>query len=59
MRPHSTGHTSITGRSHITMPPEWMPRCRGAFCSSAEQLTTAAGLVAPMLVLGFDLVGDQ
>jgi hypothetical protein len=30
MRPHSVGHTSMTGRSHITMPPEWMPRCRGA-----------------------------
>ena len=26
MRAHSTGHTSITGRSHSTMPPEWMPR---------------------------------
>ena len=26
---HSTGQTSMTGRSHSTMPPEWMPRCRG------------------------------
>ena len=29
MRAHSTGHTSAIGRSQITMPPEWMPRCRG------------------------------
>ena len=26
MRAHSTGHTSATGRSQSTMPPEWMPR---------------------------------
>ena len=26
---HSTGQTSTTGRSQITMPPEWMPRWRG------------------------------
>ena len=26
IRPHSTGQTSTTGRSQMTMPPEWMPR---------------------------------
>ena len=26
IRAHSTGHTSTTGRSQMTMPPEWMPR---------------------------------
>ena len=42
MRAHSTGHTSITGRSHSTMPPEWMPRWRGA-CSTCERPARAAG----------------
>ncbi len=43
IRPHSTGQTSITGRSHITIPPEWMPRCRGAFCNSSASETTIGG----------------
>ena len=34
MRACSIGTTSPTGRSVSTMPPEWMPRCRGAFSSS-------------------------
>ena len=38
MRAHSTGHTSITGRSQITMPPEWMPRWRGKSEHLAGQL---------------------
>ena len=29
IRPHSTGQTSMTGRSHRTMPAEWIPRWRG------------------------------
>ena len=29
IRPHSTGQTWATGRSQITIPPEWIPRCRG------------------------------
>ena len=37
-RAHSTGHTSTMGRSQITMPPEWMPRCRGACSSSAASI---------------------
>ena len=28
-RAHSTGHTSTTGRSQMTIPPECRPRCRG------------------------------
>src|SRR6478752_6166693 len=43
MRPHSTGQTSTTGRSQITMPPVWIPICRGAFCSSAARSTTRCG----------------
>ncbi|BCB82636.1 hypothetical protein Pflav_090460 [Phytohabitans flavus] len=44
IRAHSTGHTSITGRSQITMPPEWMPRCRGNVCSSLANSTTCPGM---------------
>ena len=40
IRPHSTGHTSITGRSQMTIPPEWMPRCRGASSTCSGQLET-------------------
>ena len=29
MRAHSTGQHSTSGRSAITIPPEWMPRWRG------------------------------
>ena len=29
MRAHSTGQNSTSGRSAITIPPEWMPRWRG------------------------------
>jgi hypothetical protein len=45
IRPHSTGQTSITGRSHITIPPEWMPRCRGASSISAASSITDAGML--------------
>ena len=40
IRPRSIGHTSPTGRSVSTMPPEWMPRCRGAFSSCSASSTT-------------------
>ena len=43
MRPHSTGHTSMTGRSQMTMPPEWMPRCRGKSSTCAGQLQHVGG----------------
>ena len=42
-RPHSTGHTSTTGRSHSTMPPEWMPRWRGKCSTSAARSSTSSG----------------
>ncbi len=29
IRPHSSGTTWWSGRSAITIPPEWIPRCRG------------------------------
>jgi hypothetical protein len=29
IRPHSTGTTCHSGRSAITIPPEWIPRWRG------------------------------
>ena len=43
IRPHSTGHTSITGRSQMTIPPEWMPRCRGASSTCSARSITARG----------------
>ena len=42
--PHSTGHTSITGRSQITIPPEWMPRWRGASSTWAARSRTSSGI---------------
>ncbi len=44
MRPHSTGQTSATGRSHMTIPPEWMPRWRGKSSTSAARASTSAGM---------------
>ena len=44
MRACSIGTTSPTGRSVSTMPPEWMPRCRGAFSNSEARVTTASGM---------------
>ena len=44
MRPHSTGHTSMIGLSQMTMPPEWMPRCRGMFSTSAAISSTRPGM---------------
>ena len=29
MRAHSTGQHSVSGRSAITIPPEWMPEVAG------------------------------
>ena len=47
MRPHSTGHTSTTGRSHSTMPAEWMPRWRGRSSTSAASSATSGGTPPP------------
>ncbi len=44
MRACSIGTTSPTGRSVSTMPPEWMPRCRGAFSSSVAYCSTRSGM---------------
>ncbi len=44
MRAHSTGQTSETGRSQITMPPGWMPRWRGKPSSSVATASTRAGI---------------
>ena len=46
IRAHSTGHTSPTGRSQITMPPEWMPRCLGIFCMRSASAMTGSGTPA-------------
>ena len=46
-RAHSTGQTAITGRSQITIPPEWMPRCRGKPSNSAARRTTSGGMPNP------------
>ena len=48
IRAHSTGTTSDTGRSQMTMPPEWMPRWRGNPSSSSASSTTCAGMPAGM-----------
>ena len=45
IRAHSTGQTSTTGRSQMTMPPEWMPRCRGKPSSCAGQVAAPAAAV--------------
>ena len=44
MRPHSTGHTSMTGRSQMTIPPEWMPRWRGASSTCRARSITGCGI---------------
>ncbi len=43
IRARSMGQTSPMGRSVSTMPPEWMPRWRGAPISSSASATTGAG----------------
>ena len=43
IRPRSIGQTSPMGRSVRTIPPEWMPRWRGAPISSSASATTAGG----------------
>ena len=44
MRAHSVGQTSITGRSQMTMPPEWMPRCRGRSPRRWARSSTGVGM---------------
>src|SRR5215472_3855328 len=46
IRAHSTGHTSPTGRSQITIPPEWMPRWRGSRCIRPASSVTGSGTPA-------------
>ena len=43
MRAHSIGQNSISGRSAITIPPEWMPRWRGksSTCSASSSASSA------------------
>ena len=43
IRPRSIGQTSPMGRSVSTIPPEWMPRWRGAPISSSARASTGAG----------------
>ena len=43
IRAHSTGQTSTTGRSQMTMPPEWMPRCRGKSSTAPGQVAHHRG----------------
>ena len=44
IRAHSTGHTSAIGRSQITMPPEWMPMCRGRLLICSARSITGSGM---------------
>jgi len=41
---HSTGQTSTTGRSQMTIPPEWTPRCRGNPSRQLASSRTGAGI---------------
>ena len=43
IRARSIGQTSPIGRSVSTIPPEWMPRWRGAPISCSASATTGAG----------------
>ena len=59
IRPRSIGHTSPTGRSVSTMPPEWMPRCRGALSSWLARSTTGSGIswsASAIVRVGVDLL---
>ncbi len=44
MRAHSIGQNSSSGRSAITMPPEWMPRWRGKSITSAASASASGGI---------------
>ena len=44
MRAHSIGQNSSSGRSAITMPPEWMPRWRGKSITSAASSSASGGI---------------
>ena len=57
IRAHSTGHTSMTGRSHMTMPPEWMPRCRGRRRNRSARSMTCSGISSRSLADGGRTVG--
>ncbi len=48
MRAHSTGQCVGDRRSQMTMPPEWMPRCRGRQGSVVDHpLGDAVNVVGP------------
>ena len=47
MRAHSTGQHSTNGRSAITIPPEWMPRCRGKSSTWVARSITSGGIGGP------------
>ena len=51
IRAHSTGTTSATGRSQMTMPPEWMPRWRGKPRSWFASSPTCSGMPATLPAL--------
>ena len=43
IRAHSIGQHSTSGRSAITIPPEWMPRWRGKSCTCSASSSTSSG----------------
>ena len=51
IRACSIGTTSPTGRSVSTIPPEWIPRCRGNFSSSPAIPTTCGGMSCSVEVI--------
>ena len=44
MRAHSTGQNSTSGRSAMTIPPEWIPRCRGKSTTSDASSSARGGI---------------
>ena len=50
MRAHSIGQNSTSGRSAITMPPEWMPRWRGKSSTSLASCSASGGIAGGRVV---------
>ena len=50
MRAHSIGQNSTSGRSAITMPPEWMPRWRGKSITALASSSASGGIAGGRVV---------
>ncbi|GIU87105.1 MAG: hypothetical protein KatS3mg009_1620 [Acidimicrobiia bacterium] len=59
MRAHSTGQYSTSGRSAITMPPEWMPRWRGKSITSDASASASGGIGGGRVAAGSAASGSR